>query len=115
MRKIILLLPVIALMASCKHDVEVNKVNKVDTTVHTRLVIGLASDTNRHNFTDDNGKRQGYWIVTNRTANLPGYDSNAKVEEGAYQDGMKEGQWIEYNADGSVKSAITFKNDQPIN
>jgi|SRR6185312_7057554 len=116
MRKIVLLIPVIALLASCKqHTEDVNKVGKSDTVVHTRLVIGLASDTNRHNFTDDNGKRQGYWIITNKTANLPGYDENAKVEEGAYQDGMKEGQWIEYNADGSVKSTIAYKNDQPIN
>jgi hypothetical protein len=116
MRKIILLIPVVALMASCKHDTNsVNKVSKADTAVHTRLVIGLASDTNRHNFTDDNGKRQGYWIITNETANLPGYEKNAKVEEGTYQDGMREGQWIEYNADGSVKSATTFKNDQPVN
>lgn len=119
MRKIGLLVPVVALIASCGHNGDngkPNTVNKADTSIqHKKLVIGLATDTNRHNFTDDNGKRQGYWIITNKTANLPGYDSNAKVEEGAYQDGMKEGQWIEYNADGSVKSTTTFKNDQPVN
>lgn len=87
---------------------------KADSVKHSKLVIGLANDTNRHNFTDARGKRQGWWVISNREMNLPGYDSNAKVEEGAYKDGMKEGEWMEYNADGSVKSSTVFKDGKAI-
>ena len=87
---------------------------KADSEKHNKLVVGLATDTDRHNFTDAKGKRQGWWVITNRERNLPGYDTNAKVEEGAYKDGMKEGEWTEYNADGSVKSSTIFKNGNPV-
>ncbi len=106
------------LVISCKQNSTENSVAaskndsaaKADSERHSKLVVGLASDTNRHNFTDAKGKRQGWWTITNREMNLPGYDTNAKVEEGAYKDGMKEGEWTEYNADGSVKSSSVFKD-----
>lgn len=113
----------VAILASCGRNESNNNVKtvktdstaKTDSVKHGKLVIGLANDTNRHNFTDTKGRRQGYWLIKNYMVNLPGYDSNAKVEEGVYKDGMREGEWIEYNADGSVKSTTTFKNDKPVN
>ena|SRR5581483_10105710 len=110
----------VIIVTSCKQNASNNATApkadsaKVDSPRHNKLVIGLANDTNRHNFTDAKGKRQGWWVITNVERNLPGYDSAAKVEEGAYKDGMKEGEWTEYNADGSVKSTITFKDNKPI-
>jgi antitoxin component YwqK of YwqJK toxin-antitoxin module len=124
MRKLSLLpaLCVSIVFASCGHSANDNSAKsksdstaKSDSAIHKKLVIGLASDTNRHNYTDDKGKRQGYWMIRNVDMSLPGYDSNAKVEEGVYKDGMKEGEWIEYNANGSIKSTTTFKNNQPVN
>ena len=82
---------------------------------HSKLVKALVKDTvNRLNYIDSDGKRQGHWIITDKMRHLPGYDSNAKVEEGYYRDNMKEGQWIEYNADGSVKSTINYKDNKPL-
>lgn len=122
MRKsLVLLVSGLVVLGACKQNKDVNSTKKAqadslktDSDRHDKLVIALAKDTNRHNYTDANGKKQGYWIITNRMRNLPGYDSNARIEEGEYYNNMREGEWIEYNADGSVKSRTTFKDDQPI-
>lgn len=116
------------LLASCGQNSENsgNKVNQVlkkdsvssaspQSDSHNKLVRALVKDTaNTLNYTDANGKRQGHWIITNKMRQLPGYADTAKVEEGDYQDNMKEGEWIEYNADGSVKSTTTYKDDKPV-
>jgi len=119
-------LPVIGfsfLLVSCGNNqsADANKKTKTDSVVkvadsdkHDKLVRALVTDTNTNNFTDANGKKQGHWTITNETRQLPGYDAKAKIEEGDYKDGMKEGEWIEYNPNGSAKSRIIFKDDQPI-
>jgi antitoxin component YwqK of YwqJK toxin-antitoxin module len=91
-----------------------DSVAKTDSDKHDKLVRALVTDTNQHNFTDAQGKKQGHWIITNATMHLKDYDSTAKVEEGSYQDNMKEGEWMEYNADGSVKSKTIFKDDKQV-
>ena len=110
----------VLMLAACSHNEKNSQGNnasgvlKSDTS-HDKLVRALVKDTaNTLNYTDANGKRQGHWIITNAKKHLPGYSDSAKVEEGAYQDNMKEGEWIEYNADGSVKSTTTYKDDKPV-
>ncbi len=63
------------------------------------------------NYIDEKGHKQGHWIITNNTTHLPGYGDRAKVEEGYYKDGKKEGEWTEYNADGSTRSKVIYKDD----
>ena len=87
---------------------------KIDSAQKKKFVIALATDSSGLNHIDANGKKQGHWIFSGRMKNLPGYDSNAKVEEGLYRDDMKEGEWVEYNADGSVKSRTTYKDDKAV-
>lgn len=65
------------------------------------------------NKTDETGKRQGYWIITNAIAQLPEYAPTSKVEEGRYIDARKEGLWRAYFPSGKQKSRITFKNNRP--
>lgn len=114
----------IIMLSACGHSDKTNQSNnnvlKKDSAGkqdndHNKLVRALVKDTaNTLNYMDANGKRQGHWIINNTTEHLPGYSDSAKVEEGDYQDNMKEGEWIEYNADGSVKSTTTFKDNKPV-
>jgi antitoxin component YwqK of YwqJK toxin-antitoxin module len=80
--------------------------------------IGLAQSYELYNkdtinFTDATGKRQGKWIIFNRTKKLPNYTPDAKVEEGKYTDSKKVGSWMEYYPNGKLKNKITFENGRP--
>ena len=65
------------------------------------------------NFTDANDKKQGKWIVYNKTAHLPNYTDDQKVAEGIYMDGKRIGIWKEYFPNGVLKSKITYDNGRP--
>ncbi len=65
------------------------------------------------NKVDVEGKKQGFWIIFNRTKKLPDYKDDQKVEEGKYLDSKKEGLWKEFFANGNVKNKITFKGNRP--
>jgi len=62
---------------------------------------------------DASGKRQGKWIVTNKTKRLPGYKPDQKVEEGDYKSSRKTGLWIAYYSNGNKKNEINYKNGRP--
>jgi hypothetical protein len=121
------LLPVVCIsliVASCNNNAsedaakkaKADSIAKADSAnAHGKLVVALVKDTiHGENVTDSKGKRQGHWVITNKTEHLKDYDSTAKVSEGYYSDNMKEGEWIEYNPNGSVKSKTIFKDDKPI-
>lgn len=65
------------------------------------------------NFTDALGKKQGKWIVYNKTVHKPCYADDAKVEEGKFVDSKKTGIWKEYYCNQNVKSVITYENNRP--
>lgn len=80
--------------------------------------IGLAQSYELYNqdtinYTDATGKKQGKWIIFNRTKKLPNYPADAKVEEGKYTDNRKVGPWQEYYPNGKPKHKITFENGRP--
>jgi hypothetical protein len=58
------------------------------------------------------GKREGHWVITGRLANKPDYKPDAKVEEGNYKAGLKEGVWIQYYPNGNKKGEYTFVNNR---
>jgi hypothetical protein len=77
------------------------------------------------NWTDNNGLRQGRWIV--RDLVIPGGKrpnetkeemasraQRVKFEEGRYKDGKKQGVWKYYNQDGTTKETIEYKDDIPV-
>lgn len=66
------------------------------------------------NFIDKQGKKQGYWVVYNKFARLPGFADNDKVEEGHYADGKKEGTWLKFNPGNHLKSRAEYKDDSVI-
>ncbi len=65
------------------------------------------------NFTDQEGKRQGKWIITNNLLNKPEYKPNQKVEEGRYVESKKVGKWLEYFPNNNIKSKITYESNKP--
>ena len=66
------------------------------------------------NFTDDQNKKQGYWIFTNQHKKLPGYQSNQKVEEGFFVNNKKEGKWVFYYRNGKMRSTGSYIDGKEI-
>lgn len=60
------------------------------------------------------GKKDGYWKVTGSMRNLPEYCDTCIFEEGIYKMNRKNGEWLQYYPDGTLKSKITFKNGRAI-
>jgi antitoxin component YwqK of YwqJK toxin-antitoxin module len=66
------------------------------------------------NSTDDQGLRQGYWIIKGYMLSVENYGPNATIEEGHYQDSKKEGLWKKYWPEGTIKVEITYVHNRPI-
>lgn len=92
------------------------------TTVFLCL-LGLVSETNAQsfemyegdtiNFTDVEGKKQGYWVIFGRMRSVPGFSAEQKIEEGEYKNSRKQGLWKKYFPNQKLKSEITYKNNRP--
>lgn len=66
------------------------------------------------NQTDENGRKQGPWIVFGKDKPDAGYPAEGKVEEGPYKDDRKDGQWIKYHKDGITPRLIgEYVNGRP--
>ncbi|MEN9699176.1 MAG: hypothetical protein RLZZ301_374 [Bacteroidota bacterium] len=71
----------------------------------------IATAQNRRN---SEGKRTGKWVYTGKDRPHSGYAKDAKVEEGSYQNGRKEGLWIKYHKDGKTpKLKGNYTNNRP--
>ncbi len=75
--------------------------------------VGFAQSRTDTNRTDDNGWRQGHWIILNETKKLPDYAPKQKVEEGDYADNKKIGIWVQYFPNGNKKSEVTYIANRP--
>ncbi len=65
------------------------------------------------NYTDENGKRQGYWVFTNEMVNGECEDDEQKIKEGKYTNSRKNGIWKEYFCNENFKSKINYVNNRP--
>ncbi|MFM7021593.1 MAG: toxin-antitoxin system YwqK family antitoxin [Flavobacteriales bacterium] len=73
----------------------------------------LAAQNGTYNVTDANNLKQGHWVYFNRDKKLPDYKDDQKVEEGDYQDDMKNGKWTHYFNNDKVKDVITYVSNRP--
>ena len=64
------------------------------------------------NCLDENGKRQGLWIITGAMEKKSAYADTARVKEGHYINDKKVGQWYEFEPNGSIKTQLTYKNGE---
>lgn len=72
-----------------------------------------SSEPSRTNHRDEQGRKQGYWIIKGHMLNDPSYAPGSVVEEGSYLDNRKEGLWKKYYPNGNLKSEITYTMDRP--
>lgn len=49
-----------------------------------------------------NGKKHGHWEA---------WESQYKLIDGSYRNGMKDGKWTWYNKDGSIYRIVNYKED----
>ncbi len=72
--------------------------------------LGLFAQNQR----DENGKKDGKWVIKGKDRPKSGYASDAIIEEGTYSHGRKTGVWIKYNKDGvTIKLKGTYVNNRP--
>lgn len=65
------------------------------------ISIGVhANDQDKINWKDDQGRKQGHWIIFGKDRPEQGIPPEGKVEEGDYLDDRKTGIWIKYHNDG---------------
>src|SRR5690606_17898031 len=60
----------------------------------------LSNDQDRINWKDEQGRKQGHWIISGKDRPEQGFPPEGKVEERKYQDDRKTGIWIKYHNDG---------------
>src|SRR5687767_2250872 len=72
--------------------------------------IGL---TDSINAMDNNGLKQGRWVINNKNHKLANCPDAAKVEEGEYKDNKKVGTWKAYYCNGKVKNELIYVNGRP--
>lgn len=65
------------------------------------------------NATTPEGRRTGPWVIKGEDSKKPGFDDNAIVEEGSYENGRKVGLWKTYYPSGKIKSEITYVSGRP--
>lgn len=65
------------------------------------------------NLIDDDGKKQGKWIIDGEASFQSNFKSDQKVEEGYFIDSKKTGVWKGYYPTGLIKSVITYENNRP--
>ncbi len=89
----------------------INKISTLICIVLCNLVSFSQNDT--INYTDDQNKKQGYWVFTNKQKKLPGYQPNQKVEEGYYVNNKKDGKWVFYYRNGKKKHILFYQDGIP--
>ncbi len=62
------------------------------------------------NKTDDQNRKQGYWVFTNKEKRLPGYTDDQKIEEGNFINNKKDGKWTFYFNNGKIKHTLNYVN-----
>ncbi|NNE54629.1 MAG: hypothetical protein HKN32_01320 [Flavobacteriales bacterium] len=65
------------------------------------------------NLIDDQGMKQGYWIIKGYMSDKAGYQPNSTVEEGEYLNNKKQGLWKSYWPNGTLKSEINYEMNRP--
>ena len=99
------------IFSSCsEHAADKNSTDSADLDVLTtpgnsNLPENMHSDLN---YVDADGKKQGKWIIYGKMSGDAAYNPTAKVEEGNYKDGEKDGEWTEYKPDGTVKRKVNY-------
>ena len=92
---------------------------KVDTLINCDLTkkdsnICQILENDELNQKDEQGRKQGYWVVYGKDNPKLGYPNNGLIEEGIYINDRKCGVWVKYHFDGKTPcEKITYLNGRP--
>ena len=76
-------------------------------------VVVMANGDEGYNHVDENGQKQGYWMIKGYMVPDGGFQPDATVEEGLYRDNKKEGVWKKFYPSGVLRSEITYEANKP--
>jgi len=80
----------------------------------TALANTTGDQDDNINKKDEQGRKQGKWIIYGKDRPESGIPANGKIEEGKYVDDRKEGIWIKYHDDGvTPKLKGEYENNRP--
>jgi antitoxin component YwqK of YwqJK toxin-antitoxin module len=68
---------------------------------------------NSQNITDENDRKQGHWVITNKSKGLPGYKNEQIIEEGDFENSKKTGVWTFYFNNRKIKHTLTYISNKP--
>lgn len=103
-QSLVIAIVVFAFLISCSE-----KHNSAKTDSAVSAVPAISTDTN---FIDAKGLRQGWWVIFGQMVPEKGFPPTAKIEEGKYVDGKREGLWQEYFPNGAVKYKGEYLHDR---
>lgn len=87
---------------------------KHDSSLVNSAEVHLFPGDSIINQKDENGLKQGHWIIYGKDRPDSGVPADGKVEEGYYIDDKKEGTWVKYQHDGiTPKLKGEYKNNRP--
>ncbi|UKN03117.1 hypothetical protein K6119_06270 [Paracrocinitomix mangrovi] len=88
--------------------------NKWLLTYFLFFSLGLFAQNDTINQTDENGLKQGYWIIYGHMKPEKEYSAEGIIEEGTYKDDRKQGVWTKYFQDGKTIRLIgTYEKNRP--
>lgn len=76
-------------------------------------LVSMANGDEGYNHVDENGQKQGYWMIKGYMVPDGGFQPDATVEEGLYRDNKKEGVWKKFYPSGVLRSEITYEANKP--
>ena len=86
------------------------------------LFVAISTDAMSQSFTykgeevnkvDENGKKQGKWVILGKMKPSLGYAAEEVIETGNYTNSRKTGLWKKYYKGGKLKSEINYKLGRP--
>ena len=78
------------------------------TTQYTTQFEVVDGDT--INYLDENNEKQDFWRVFGRMKRLPGYEPDQVVEQGNYENDIRQGLWEYFNVDGEIEFTSFYIN-----
>lgn len=96
--------------------------NRIASSYHSAALLAfslilcstIVSTDFGNNHVDENGLRQGYWVLTGSMTVEKGFTLDSKVEEGNYENDLKTGVWKKYYPSGQLRSEITYSKNKPV-
>lgn len=107
----------IVVFSSCSGNATNEKTNDstdlevLTTPAESNIPANMSSGIN---YADASGRREGKWIIYGKMSGNAAYNPTGKFMEGEYKEGEKEGEWIEYNPDGTVKRKVNFSGGKEV-